>query len=151
MPMQLKLHQPVYLIRWTGLWSFTRQDQHVFNLEHFKVSGGLAFFPSPCSETSIPLSLIFGVYKNLTYYLHIKTKTLCTTFKEKWGKSKYSILQTPFLKPFGILVLKQFLFWLYPQNWVGASFLKILCQVWHVWFTNMNLLKMHQQGFYRVF
>ena len=43
-PRKLKLHQPVYLIRETGWWSFSFLGLHILDLEHLKVLGGLIFF-----------------------------------------------------------------------------------------------------------
>ena len=35
---------------------------------------------------------------------------------------------------------------IYLQNWVGAALLKIICQVRHVWYTNIDLIMMHKKG-----
>ena len=46
-PRKLKLHQPVYLIRYTGWWSFSFLRLHNLDLEHSKVSAGLVSFLHP--------------------------------------------------------------------------------------------------------
>ena len=55
-----------------------------------------------------------------TYFFHIQNQTFLRhyvkKFKKNGDKSKYSILYTPYLEPFAMLVSKQFLFWLYLQN-----------------------------------
>ena len=56
----------------------------------------------------------------------------------------------PILNPLLCWFQNSFFLWLYLQNWVGAALLKILSQVSHVWFSNMDLIISHKKGFNRV-
>ena len=66
---KLKLPQPVYLIRYTGWWSFSFLTLHVSDLENFKVSGGLVFLSPPFTLLGqIIFKLMVPLYNNMSYY-----------------------------------------------------------------------------------
>ena len=70
-PRMLKLHQPVYLIRYTGWWSFRVIGLQVLGLEHFKVSGGLVFFAHPLVDFLITFSwLCHDSLKTVSWVSH---------------------------------------------------------------------------------
>ena len=61
------------------------------------------------------------VYKTVKKFVYIQNQTFLRhnvkKFRKSYDKSKYLILYTPYLEIFAMLVSKQFLFWLYLQNW----------------------------------